>query len=113
MSPQITGRRDGKTVATDAAAETNKNKVIAAMVGREVSDIFPKAEHQLGYIALEIKNLTCYSVDNPDKKLVDDDTFGVSKVEVLVIEGLMGAGRPELLLAVRGAWEGVYWGWVL
>jgi len=108
MSDRITVLRDGKTVATHDAAETDKNKVIAAMVGREVGNIFPKPEHELGNIALEIKNLTAYSVDNPDKKLVDDVTLGVRKGEVLGIAGLMGAGRTELLMAVFGAWTGKY-----
>src|SRR5438552_11120434 len=108
MSDRITVLRDGKTVATHAAIDTDKNKVIAAMVGREVGDIFPKPEHELGDIALEIKSLTAYSVDNPDKKLVDDVTFGVRKGEVLGVAGLMGAGRTELLMTIFGAWTGKY-----
>ena len=106
MSDRITVLRDGKTVATHAAAETNKNKVIAAMVGREVGDIFPKAEHNFGKTALSVENLTAYSLENTEKKLVDNVSFDVKKGEVLGIAGLMGAGRTELLMTIFGAWSG-------
>jgi D-xylose transport system ATP-binding protein len=108
MSDRITVLRDGKTVATHPAAETDKNKVIAAMVGREVGNIFPVADHKHGATALTIRNLTAYSTDVPDKKLVDNVSFEVKKGEVLGIAGLMGAGRTELLMAIFGAWQGKY-----
>ena len=108
MSDRITVLRDGKTVATHAASETNKNGVIAAMVGREVGDIFPEAKHERGETALNVKNLTAYSPDVPDKKLVDNVSFEVKNGEVLGVAGLMGAGRTELLMAIFGAWQGKY-----
>lgn len=106
MSDRITVLRDGKTIATHDAKDLNKAKVISLMVGREVGDIFPKVEHNLGDTALEIKHLTAYSPDNPGKKLVDDVSFAVRRGEVLGIAGLMGAGRTELLMTVFGAWNG-------
>ena len=108
MSDRITVLRDGKTVATHPASELNKVKVIQLMVGREVGDIFPKVDHELGSVALEIKHLTAYSVDNPNKKVVSDVSFAVRKGEVLGIAGLMGAGRTELLMAIFAAWQGTY-----
>lgn len=108
MSDRITVLRDGKTVATHAAADLNKEKIIQLMVGREVGDIFPKVDHELGETALEVKNLTAYSVDDPNKKLVDDVSLSVRRGEVLGIAGLMGAGRTELLMAIFGAWQGSY-----
>ncbi|CAN5614718.1 xylose ABC transporter ATP-binding protein [soil metagenome] len=108
MSDRITVLRDGRTVVTHAAAETDKNGVIAAMVGREVGNIFPKAEHEHGAVALSVKNLTAYSPDVTDKKLVDNVSFYVRKGEVLGIAGLMGAGRTELLMSVFAAWQGKY-----
>ena len=108
MSDRITVLRDGKTVSTHAAADTDRNKVIAAMVGREVGDIFPGADHAHGETSLSVKHLTAYSVDTEDKKVVDDVSFEVKKGEVLGIAGLMGAGRSELLMAIFGAWQGKY-----
>ncbi len=106
MSDRITVLRDGKTVGTHAASEMTKAKVISAMVGRDVGDIFPQPEHEFGETAFEVKNLTAYSADNPNKKLVDDISFAVRKGEVLGIAGLMGAGRTELLMTIFGAWPG-------
>jgi D-xylose transport system ATP-binding protein len=108
MSDRITVLRDGKTVATHAASDINKEGVITAMVGREVSEIFPESKHERGVTAFQVKNLTAYSLDKPDKKLVDNVSFYVRKGEVLGIAGLMGAGRTELLMSVFGAWPGDY-----
>lgn len=108
MSDQITILRDGKTVGTHAASELTKEKVIAAMVGREVGDIFPAGHHEFGEIALEIRDLTVFSPDVPEKALVKDVSFNVRKGEVLGIAGLMGAGRTELLMAIFGAWRGKF-----
>lgn len=108
LSDRVTVLRDGQTVATHAAAAINKNGIIAAMVGREVGDIFSEPEHELGENALSVKNLTAYSPDVTNKKLVDNVSFDVKKGEVLGIAGLMGAGRTELLMAIFGAWPGRY-----
>lgn len=106
MSDRITVLRDGKTIGTHHAAELTKDKVIALMVGREVGDIFPKTSHEFGETALEVRNLTAFDPDNPNKKLVDNISFSVRKGEVLGISGLMGAGRSELLMSIFGAWQG-------
>jgi D-xylose transport system ATP-binding protein len=106
MSDRITVLRDGQTVSTQSALALDKNKVIALMVGREVGDIFPTATHDFGEVALEVRNLSAFDPDHPDKKLVDDISFSVRKGEVLGVAGLMGAGRSEFLTAVFGAWKG-------
>lgn len=108
MSDRITVLRDGKTVGTHLAADLTKDKVISAMVGREVGDIFPKPEHEFGETAFAVSGLTVYSVDRPDKALVSDVSFAVRKGEVLGVAGLMGAGRTELLMGIFGAWNGKY-----
>jgi len=106
MSDRITVLRDGRTISTDHAIDLNKSAVIAAMVGREVGDIFPKAQHDFGEVALSVEHLTTYSTDAADKKLVDDVSFFVHKGEVLGIAGLMGSGRTEMLMTIFGAWRG-------
>ncbi len=108
MSDRITVLRDGRTVGTADAADTDKNKVIALMVGREVGDIFPEPTHEFGETVLEVRGLTVYSIDNPDKKVVDNISFGVREGEVLGIAGLMGSGRTELLMSIFGGWQGKY-----
>jgi D-xylose transport system ATP-binding protein len=106
MSDRITVLRDGRTVGTDSTLALDKDRVISLMVGREVGDIFPQTTHDLGDIALEVRNLTAFDPDVPGKKLVDDVSFSVRKGEVLGIAGLMGAGRTESLMSIFGAWRG-------
>lgn len=108
MGDRITVLRDGKTVGTNVAAELTKNKVIAAMVGRDVGEIFPKPDHELGGAALSVNGLTAFSADGNRKKMVDDISFTVRKGEVLGIAGLMGSGRSEMLMAIFGAWPNDY-----
>jgi ABC-type sugar transport system ATPase subunit len=106
MSDRITVLRDGRTVATSYASDVTKDGVIAAMVGREVGEIFPPFSHNKGGVALSVRNLSAYSPDAPDKRLVDDVSIEVREGEVLGIAGLMGAGRSELLMSTFGAWPG-------
>lgn len=108
MSNRITILRDGKTVASHTADDIDKNRVIAAMVGREVEDVFPVVEHTFGSAALSVQTLTVYSAEDTERKLVDNVSFTLRKGEVLGIAGLMGAGRTELLMAIFGAWRGKY-----
>jgi D-xylose transport system ATP-binding protein len=104
MADRITVLRDGTTVGTNVAKEWTKDKVIAAMVGREVGNIFPTPDHEFGETALEIRNLTVRSGDASARKLVNDVSFSVKKGEVLGIAGLMGSGRTEMLMAIFGSW---------
>ena len=106
MSDRITVLRDGRTVGTNDAKDLSIEKVIALMVGREVGDIFPTTSHDFGETVLEVKSLSVYDLDVPDKKLVKDVSFSVRKGEVLGIAGLMGAGRSELLMGIFAAWNG-------
>ena len=106
MSDRITVLCDGRTVASHIASETSKDRIIAEMVGREVTDIFPEAKHDLGDVVLQANNVTVYSVDEPGKRIVNDVSFNVRSGEVLGIAGLMGAGRSELLASIFGAWQG-------
>ena len=108
MSDRITVLRDGRTVGTHPAADLTKERVIELMVGREVGNIFPEPDHELGETVLEVKDLTAYSLDAANKRVVDGVSFSVRKGEVLGIAGLMGAGRTELLMSVFGAWPGKY-----
>ena len=107
MSDRITVLRDGRTVGTSNTPDLTTERVIELMVGREVGDIFPESQHELGEVALEIRDLNAFSSDGK-KKLVDGVSLQVRKGEVLGIAGLMGAGRTELLMSIFGAWQGSY-----
>jgi D-xylose transport system ATP-binding protein len=106
MSNRITVLRDGRTVGTKPAKELDEARVIALMVGREVGDIFPAAEHERGEVVFEARNMTVEDPNVSGKLLVKNVSFKVRRGEVLGVAGLMGAGRSELLMGIFGAWPG-------
>jgi D-xylose transport system ATP-binding protein len=106
LSDRITVLRDGRTVGTHLKSEIGEARIIALMVGREVDQLFPKADHQLGETIFEARNITVYDPVIEHKKLVREVSFSVRKGEVLGIAGLMGAGRSDLLMGIFAAHPG-------
>lgn len=93
--------RDGQYIATRDVAETSRQELIKLMVGRELNETYNNRTHELGEVALEVKNLTGNSVKNI--------SFQVRKGEILGVGGLVGAGRTEIIRVLYGA-EPVQWG---
>ncbi|MDK2788190.1 MAG: D-xylose transport system ATP-binding protein [Epulopiscium sp.] len=104
ISDTITILRDGKTVATIPTNEMNEDQLIAMMVGREISDRFPRKEHTPQEVVLEVKNWTVQNPEIPEKEIIKNVSFKVRKGEILGIAGLMGAGRTELVMSLFGAY---------
>ncbi len=100
--------RDGQHIATTPMQDMNIDRIIAQMVGREMSSLYPPKEHTTGEVIFEARNVTCHDVDNPQRKRVDDVSFSLHKGEILGIAGLVGAGRTELVSALFGAYPGLY-----
>ena len=103
IADRITVLRDGTTVCTQPAAETNKNEVIRHMVGRELGDLFPRRITLPGEVILRVDSLAVADEESKITKL-HDISFELRASEVLGIGGLMGAGRTELLMHLFGAW---------
>jgi D-xylose transport system ATP-binding protein len=103
LADRITVLRDGETVTTMEASQTDQADVIRHMVGRELGDLFPRHTPQIGAPLLTVRNLT---VARPEdgRVILDNVSFEVRQGEVLGIGGLMGAGRTELLTHLFGAW---------
>lgn len=95
ISDKITVYRDGKFVGCEATAMLPQNRLISMMVGRELSDMYPKKQPHLGEVLLEVKHLR-------RKGAVQDASFVLHKGELLGIGGLMGAGRTELVRMLAG-----------
>jgi D-xylose transport system ATP-binding protein len=100
---RITVLRDGASIATLEMEQANKAQIIKHMVGREISDLFPRRKSKLGPSALEVENLTVADPHSGEPFLADI-SFSLRAGEVLGIGGLMGAGRTELLMHLFGAW---------
>jgi D-xylose transport system ATP-binding protein len=98
--------RDGQHIATTPMADMDVSRIIAQMVGREMNQLYPKQDHDLGDVIFEARNVTCYDVDKPERKRVDNVSFKLRKGEILGIAGLVGAGRTELVSAIFGAYPG-------
>jgi ABC-type sugar transport system ATPase subunit len=106
LSDRITVLRDGRTVGTEPTSQLDEARVIARMVGREVGEIFPEADHERGNVAFEVRDMTVEDPNIKGKLLVNHVGFSVRRGEVLGIAGLMGAGRSDLLMGIFGAHAG-------
>jgi len=106
LADTITVLRDGKTVGTYPAAELDENRVIALMVGRELTERFPRVARHPGDVVLSVRHFSVYDPHNPRKRVIDNVSFTVRKGEIVGIAGLMGAGRTELVSSLFGAFPG-------
>ena len=92
----VTVYRDGKYVGRGTTKELDEAALIKMMVGREITDVFPKLEAQIGETLFEARNIT-----RADGR-VKDVSISVKRGEILGIGGLVGAGRSELVEGIFG-----------
>lgn len=97
LCDSLTVLRDGKLAAHyPAIADVTRERIIAEMVGRAISDIWGWRKRPLGEIGLEVKDLSGPKLRNPI-------SFTVRKGEILGFFGLIGAGRSEMARLLYGA----------
>ena len=106
VADKITVIRDGSTIETlvKNVDDISESRIIKGMVGRELSDRFPKREKKCvtDEIMMEVKDWNVYHPVYMERKVVDNVSIHVKKGEVLGISGLMGAGRTELAMSLFG-----------
>ena len=104
VADKITVIRDGATIETldKLTDDISESRIIKGMVGREISDRFPKRNPCIGDIKMEVKNWTVYHPLYMERKVVDGVNINVREGEVVGISGLMGAGRTELAMSLFG-----------
>ena len=105
VADKITVVRDGSTVETMDChtMEINEDRIIRGMVGREITDRFPKRSNvEIGEVNMEVTDWTVYHPVYAERKVVDNVSMNVRKGEVVGIYGLMGAGRTELAMSIFG-----------
>jgi len=95
IADRYTVLRDGRSVATGSLAGTTRAQLVEAMVGRSLSEIFPRVEHSIGAPVLELRALA-------GRRLPHEASCVLRRGEIFGIAGLMGAGRSELLRALFG-----------
>ncbi|HEY0258473.1 MAG TPA: sugar ABC transporter ATP-binding protein [Lacisediminihabitans sp.] len=95
LCDRITVMRDGRFVSVDAIADVTEDEIVRRMVGRDVSELFPKQEASIGDVVLEVSGLSSAGV-------FDDINFTVRSGEIVGLAGLVGAGRSEIARAIFG-----------
>ncbi|AUX79738.1 sugar ABC transporter ATP-binding protein [Sinorhizobium fredii] len=87
--------RDGKYIGTHASSQVTRDDIIRMMVGREITQMFPKEEVPIGDVVLSVKNLTLNGVFH-------EVSFDVRAGEILGVAGLVGSGRSNVAETLFG-----------
>ena len=95
IADDITVLRDGHYVNTWKAKDINNDILIQNMVGRELTEYFPKEKVPIKDVVIEVRNFS-------KKGEFQDINFEVRGGEILGLAGLVGAGRSELMHAIFG-----------
>jgi ribose transport system ATP-binding protein len=96
VAERYTVLRDGRSVASGRITSVTNEELIAQMVGRSISGLFPARERSVsgGEIVLSVRDLTAPGIDRA--------SFDLRGGEILGIAGLIGAGRSEMIRALFG-----------
>ena len=95
ITDQITVLRDGASIATWNTKEATNDMVVKAMVGRELTEQYPKRDVKIGDTILELKDFT-------QEGVFENISFKLHRGEILGLVGLVGAGRTETMQALFG-----------
>ena len=105
VADRITILRDGATIETidNHDRQVDEDRIIKGMVGRELSDRFPKrVPHISDEKGLEVRHWTVHHPVYTEKIVDNDVSFYVRKGEIVGFSGLQGAGRTELAMSIFG-----------
>ncbi len=94
--------RDGRFIAEHPASGVTRDDIIRLMVGREITQMFPKQTVPIGDVILSVRNLTLQG-------RFSDVSFDLRRGEILGFAGLVGSGRSnvaETLFGVTPATSG-------
>ena len=97
ISDEVTIMRDGQYIGNWEAKELTTDMIISRMVGRELTNLYPKRENVPGEVVFSVENFTSI---NP--KSFRHVNFNVRKGEILGVAGLVGAQRTELMEGLFG-----------
>ena len=95
LASRVTVFRDAKYIWTREVSEVDDSNLIQAMVGRELTELFPKPEVEIGEEVLRVENLCCTGV-------FQDISLSAKRGEIVGVTGLVGAGRTEVMETLFG-----------
>ncbi len=95
IADRVTVLRDGYYVGTHPLSEVTRDDLIRLMVGRTISNLFPKQDVPAGDVALKVENLSRPGV-------FENISFELRQGEILGMAGLVGAGRTDVARAIFG-----------
>jgi rhamnose transport system ATP-binding protein len=95
VADQVTVLRDGTYVDTRLVKDVTRDELIRLMVGRTISNLFPKQDVKPGEIALKVDHLTHTGI-------FKNISFELRRGEILGMAGLVGAGRTDVARAIFG-----------
>ena len=104
VADSVTVLRDGSTVQTmDCRQEPlAEDRVIRAMVGREMAARYPPRQPAIGDTLFEVCDWWARHPRHRDREFIKGVHLSVRQGEVVGIAGLMGAGRTEFAMSVFG-----------
>jgi ABC-type sugar transport system ATPase subunit len=95
LCDRVTVVRDGRYISTKRVASTNKDELVADMVGRSMDNYYPKVDVTIGDELIRVEHLS-------QEGILNNVNFHIDKGEIVGFAGLAGAGRTELALALCG-----------
>jgi len=95
LADRVTVLRDGAYVGTRPVKDVTRDELIRMMVGRTISNLYPKQEVKTGEVVLKVEALT-------QPGIFEDISFELHKGEILGMSGLVGAGRTDVACAIFG-----------
>jgi inositol transport system ATP-binding protein len=95
IADEVSVFRDGRYIATRQSSDVTRDEIIHMMVGREITQMFPKEQVPIGDVVLSVKNLAVAG-------LFAGVSFELRAGEILGLAGLVGSGRSNVAEALFG-----------
>jgi ribose transport system ATP-binding protein len=96
LADEVTVLKDGRYVDTRKVADVTMEDLVKLMIGRDLSDVYPKRKAAPGEVVLQVSHLA-------QAHLAKDVSFEVRAGEIVGFAGITGSGRTETVRVIFGA----------